>query len=116
MVLADSNVLLDIIKHDSQWLPWSRFVLTHALLNGRVFINPLIYAELSIAYQTSAQLDHVLILLGIERADLPWDAAHLVGQAFVQYRRRGGNKTSPLPDFYIGAHAQVASFTLLTAT
>ena len=114
MVLADSNVLLDIIKCDPQWLPWSRFALTNALLNGRVFVNPLIYAELPITYQTSAQLDQILNLLGIERAELPWEAAHLAGQAFIQYKRRGGNKTSPLPDFYIGAHAQVAGFTLLT--
>jgi predicted nucleic acid-binding protein len=78
------------------------------------FVNPLIYAELSITYQTSAQLDQILNLLGIERAELPWEAAHLAGQAFIQYKRRGGNKTSPLPDFYIGAHAQVAGFTLLT--
>jgi predicted nucleic acid-binding protein len=114
MVLADSNVLLDIIKRDPQWLPWSRFALTHALLDNRVFVNPLIYAELSIAYQTPAQLDHVLKVLGVERTDLPWEAAYPAGQAFVQYRRRGGAKTSPLPDFHIGAHAQTAGFILMT--
>ena len=114
MVLVDSNVLLDIIKCDPQWLPWSRSVLTDALLNGAVFVNPLIYAELSIMSQTSALLDRILGVLGIERAELPWEAAHLAGQAFVQYRRRGGGKTSPLPDFYIGAHAQTAGFKLLT--
>ena len=114
MVLVDSNVLLDIIKRDPQWLLWSRSALTNVLLNGAVFINPLIYAELSIMYQTSAQLDQVLNVLDIERSDLPWEAAHLAGQAFIQYRRRGGNKTSPLPDFYIGAHAQTAGFKLLT--
>ncbi len=114
MVLADSNVLLDIIKRDPQWLPWSKFALTRALLDGPVVINPLIYSELSIAYQTSAQLDQVLKTLDIGRVDLSWEAAHPAGQAFVQYRRRGGAKTSPLPDFYIGAHAEVAGFTLLT--
>jgi len=114
MVLVDSNVLLDIIKRDPQWLPWSRFALAHTLLGDSVVINPLIYAELSVAYRTSAELDHVLQILGIERADLPWEAAHPAGQAFVQYRRRGGSRISPLPDFYIGAHAEVAGYSLLT--
>lgn len=114
MVLADSNVLLDIIKRDPQWLPWSRFAPTHALLNERVLVNPLIYAELSTSYQTPTQVDEVLNLLGIERTELPWEAAYLAGQAFGQYRRRGGGKTSPLPDFYIGAHAQSKGFALLT--
>ncbi|MDD2724926.1 MAG: type II toxin-antitoxin system VapC family toxin [Methylovulum sp.] len=102
------------IKHDPQWLPWARATLTDALLHDQVFINPLIYAELSIMYQASAQLDQVLNVLGIERAELPWEAAYLAGQAFVRYRRQGGGKTSPLPDFYIGAHAQSAGFKLLT--
>lgn len=114
MVLADSNVLLDIIKRDPQWLPWSRSALIDALLDAEVFVNPLIYAELSIMYQTSEQLDQILNVLGIGRVELPWEAAYLAGQAFVQYRRRGGGKTSPLPDFYIGAHAQTAGFKLLT--
>ncbi|MGH8477575.1 MAG: type II toxin-antitoxin system VapC family toxin [Methylococcales bacterium] len=114
MVLVDSNVLLDIIKPDPQWLPWSRSTLADALVNRGVCVNPLIYAELSIMYQTSAQLDQMLDKLGIGRAELPWEAAHMAGQAFVQYRRRGGGKTSPLTDFYIGAHAQTAGFELLT--
>lgn len=114
MILVDSNVLLDIIKRDSNWFAWSTSALANALLQNTVLVNPLIYAELSIMYQTSAQLDQVLHVLGIGRAELPWEAAYLAGQAFVQYRRRGGGKSSPLPDFYIGAHAQTAGFKLLT--
>lgn len=114
MVLVDSNVLLDIIKRDPHWFSWSKSALANALLHDAVFVNLLIYAELSIMYQTPAQLDQVLNVLSIGRAELPCEAAHLAGQAFVQYRRRGGGKASPLPDFYIGAHAQTAGFKLLT--
>ncbi len=113
-VLVDSNVLLDIMTADSDWLPWSQTVLTDALLTGVVAINPLIYAEVSIAYQHSAELDRVLNRLHIQRTNLPWEAAHLAGQAFLKYRRQGGTRTSPLPDFYIGAHAQTAGLSLLT--
>lgn len=114
MVLVDSNVLLDIVTADPDWLPWSQAALVDALLAGAVAINQLVYAEVSIAYQHAAELDAVLTRLRIQRIDLPWEAAHLAGQAFLKYRRQGGTRTSPLPDFYIGAHAQTAALPLLT--
>ncbi len=114
MVLVDSNVLLDIFTADPKWLSWSQSALADALLAGPVVINQLVYAEVSVAYRQLVELDTILSRLKIQRADLPWDAAHLAGQAFLDYRRKDGNKTSPLPDFYIGAHAQTAGLTLLT--
>ena len=114
MILVDSNVLLDIFTADPDWLPWSQSALADALLVGPVGINQLVYAEVSVAYADLAQLDAVLSRLKIQRVDLPWEAAHLAGQAFVTYRRKGGVKTAPLPDFYIGAHAQSAGLALLT--
>lgn len=114
MVLVDSNVLLDIFTADPEWLPWSQAALVNALLDDQVVINQLVYAEVSVAYKHPAELDAVLSRLNIQRADLPWDAAHLAGQAFLKYRRKGGVKSSPLPDFYLGAHAEAAGMDLLT--
>jgi predicted nucleic acid-binding protein len=114
LLLVDSNVLLDIFTADPDWLSWSQSALAEALLDGPVAINQLVYAEVSVAYKQLAELDAVLSRLKIQRADLPWHAAHLAGQAFLKYRRSGGARTSPLPDFYIGAHAQSAGLPLLT--
>ena len=114
MIFVDSNVLLDIFTADPDWLSWSQSALADALLAGPVVINQLVYAEVSVAYKALAELDAVLSRLKIQRAELPWEAAHLAGQSFVKYRRKNGVKTSPLPDFYIGAHAQLAGLSLLT--
>lgn len=114
MVLLDSNALLDIATDDPQWRVWSESTLADALLSGPVGINQLVYAEVSEAYTHFSELDSVLLRLKIQRVDLPWSAAHLAGQAFLKYRRQGGYKTSPLPDFYIGAHAQSEGLRLLT--
>lgn len=107
-------MLLDIFTADQAWLSWSQSALADALLDGPVVVNQLVYAEVSMAYKQLAELDAILARLKVRRADLPWEAAHLAGQAFLKYRRKGGVKTSPLPDFYIGAHAQSAGLTLLT--
>jgi predicted nucleic acid-binding protein len=112
--LVDSNVLLDIFTADPHWFAWSQSALADALLNGRVGINQLVYAEISVSFATLAELDTVLAGLQIERLDLPWNAAHLAVQAFVVYRKMGGLKTVTLPNFYICAHAQVDDLTLLT--
>lgn len=114
MYLVDSNILLDIVKAQEPFNAWSATALENALIDGPVLINPIIYAEISIAYASAAELDRVLARLTIGRHDLPWSAAFLAGQAFLQYRRQGGQKTAPLPDFYIGADAQVSGFTLIT--
>ncbi|WP_292070867.1 type II toxin-antitoxin system VapC family toxin [Brevundimonas sp. UBA7534] len=114
-VLIDSNVLLDIATEEPRWIEWSVARLAEVLDGGEAaVINSIIYAELSAGYSTLKALDMVLSDLGVVREDLPWPAAFAAGRAFVAYRRRGGARTSPLPDFFIGAHALEAGHRLLT--
>jgi predicted nucleic acid-binding protein len=113
--LVDANVLLDLVTGDDPvWAAWSLTALTEARREGHVAINPIVYAEISIRYDTAAQCDQAFPESQLERLPLPWEAAFLAGKAFVEYRRAGGNRTSPLPDFFIGAHAVVARLRLLT--
>ena len=112
--LVDSNVLLDIVLEDEEWLEWSAAMVADAARQGRILINPIIYAEVSGAYDDMETIDRALPPDYYVRESLPWDAAFLAGRAYVSYRRRGGVRRSPLPDFYIGAHAAVAGHTLLT--
>lgn len=114
MVLVDSSVLLDVITDDPDWVEWSAAQLVRRVDRGGVAINPIVYAEVSIVYAEAGELDRLLAGLELARLDLPWDAAFLAGKAFVAYRRRGGARSAPLPDFYIGAHALVAGIPLLT--
>jgi predicted nucleic acid-binding protein len=114
MVLVDANVLLDIFTADPVWLEWSREALAKALLTGDTVINPVIYSEVSVAFRRPEELDAELTALGIRKAPLPYEAAFPAGRAFLAYRRRGGKRDSPLPDFFIGAHAQVEGRHLLT--
>lgn len=111
--LVDTNVIVDVLDPGSPWHEWCSDALLVAMSRGPVCINPIIYAELSVSFaeprDVDASLDH-----DIERRDLPWSAAFLAGKAHQLYRRRGGVKTSPLPDFYIGAHAAVAGLDVLT--
>ena len=111
--LVDSNVLLDLFTADPQWLEWSEAQVADALDRGQVLINPIIYAEVSISFERIEQLEQALPV-ELEREALPWEAAFLAGKCFVEYRRRGGEKRSPLPDFYIGAHAALTGRVLLT--
>jgi predicted nucleic acid-binding protein len=112
-VVVDSNVLLDLLTDDPAWAPWSQVHLAQALDDGQVVINPIIYAEISIAFDRIEDLEAALPGQ-IGREALPWEAAFLAGKCFVEYRRRGGAKRSPMPDFYIGAHAAVTGRALLT--
>jgi predicted nucleic acid-binding protein len=112
--LVDSCVLLDVITDDEQWAGWSAEQIATAVDAGRVVINPLIYAEVSVGYETIEELDDLLPASAYEREPLPYLAGFAAGKAFVQYRRSGGDKRSPMPDFYIGAHAAVAGYRLLT--
>lgn len=112
--LIDTNVIIDAADPDSEWYTWSAPALIRATNDGEVFINPIIYAELAGYADSEEQIESILSDLLLERADLPWKAAFIAGRAFVAYRRNGGVRTAPLPDFYIGAHAQVAGFVLLT--
>jgi predicted nucleic acid-binding protein len=112
--LVDSCVLLDVITGDERWADWSAGQIAAAMDSGRVVINPLIYAEISVGYDTIEELDDLLPASDYEREPLPYTAGFAAGKAFLQYRRSGGDKRSPMPDFYIGAHAAVAGYQLLT--
>jgi predicted nucleic acid-binding protein len=112
--LVDSCVLLDVITGDERWADWSAGQIATAMDTGRVVINPLIYAEISVGYQTIEELDELLPATDYEREPLPYHAGFAAGKAFLRYRRGGGDKRSPMPDFYIGAHAAVAGYQLLT--
>lgn len=114
MNLFDTNVLLDIATADPTWLPWSETQFRTAAAQGPIFINPIIYAELAPAFASAAALDLWLDPAVFQRLPLPYAAGWLAAQAFLKYRRAGGAKTSPLPDFYIGAHAEIEKWTLVT--
>ncbi len=113
-VLVDSNVILDVATNDPAWYGWSSQALESVADSAPLAINPLIYAEVSIGFLRIEDLEGALPLRLYRREPLPYEAAFLAGKAFLQYRRRGGVRTSPLADFYIGAHAAVAGFRLLT--
>ena len=112
--LVDSNVILDVLTEDNEWCDWSSAALTRAADAGTLAINPLIYAEVSACFDRIEDLDDALPDRYYRRLPLPWEAAFLAGQCFIRYRRRGGARRSPMPDFYIGAHAALAGLTLLT--
>ncbi|MFO7892175.1 MAG: type II toxin-antitoxin system VapC family toxin [Longimicrobiales bacterium] len=112
-VLVDANVLLDILIPDPDWEAWSSEALMAAADRSRLAVNPIIYAEVSVGFDRVEELEAALPPQ-LEREPLPWGAAFLAGKAFMAYRRRAGARSSPLPDFYIGAHAAVRGYTLLT--
>jgi predicted nucleic acid-binding protein len=112
--LVDSNVLIDVVVRDERWAAWSIEALIEALDVGPVFVDQVVFAEVSIGYRTAEACQEALAVQGIERVPIPWPAAFLAGRAFAAYRDRGGTKLAPLPDFFIGAHAAVAGLRLLT--
>jgi predicted nucleic acid-binding protein len=113
-VLVDSNVLLDVLTEDPRWFAWSSGALAREAEDDVVAINPIIYAEVSIGFERIEDLDAALPATIMHRLPLPWPAAFLAGKCFVAYRRQGGARLTPLPDFYIGAHASVSGMRLLT--
>ncbi len=112
--LVDSNILLDVFTNDPQWLPWSSGALAQCINGGAVYINALIYAEVSVRFQRIEELEEAMPATLFRRLDLPVEAAFLAGKAFLRYRAQGGTRTSPLPDFFIGAHAAVSGLRLVT--
>lgn len=113
-VLVDSNVILDIVEDDPEWYEWSFKILSQYSETHQLIINPIIYAEVSIGFKQIEELEEVLVLGGFKMAPIPKEALFLAGKAFFNYRRKQGVKTTPLPDFFIGAHASVLDITLLT--
>jgi predicted nucleic acid-binding protein len=111
---VDTNVLLDVVTEDPVWYVWSAGALATQADQATLAINPVIYAEASIGFARIEELDAALPADVFRREAIPWEAAFLAGKCFVAYRRRGGMRRAPLPDFFIGAHAAVRGHTLLT--
>lgn len=114
MTLVDTNVLVDLWTNDATWGRWSQDALGRAAERGPLGVNPIIFAELCLGFEREGLLETALSDAGVRRLPLPDRAAWPAARAFAAYRRRGGDRTAPLPDFFIGAHALVERLTLLT--
>jgi predicted nucleic acid-binding protein len=113
-VLVDSNIILDLVTDDPNWGDWSEGMLRRYSETGPLFINDVIYAEISIGFRRIEELDEMLSHGSFAHLPMPREALFLAGKVFLDYRRSGGTRTSPLPDFFIGAHAAVSGYLLLT--
>jgi predicted nucleic acid-binding protein len=113
-VLVDSNVLLDVATNDARWGDWSARAMAECADQFTLIINPIIYAEVSAGFTSIEALNAALPPASYSREPLPWEAGFLAGKCFLRYRKRGGLRNSPLPDFYIGAHAAIERLALLT--
>ncbi len=114
MLLVDTNVLVDVLQNDPQWADWSIAQMRAQASLHALVINPIIYAEVSLSFSTLEALDDVVGTLALELREIPRPALFLAAKAFAQYRRRGGSKLQVLPDFFIGAHAALEGWPLLT--
>ena len=112
--LVDTNVIVDVLTQDPIWSGWSSETVQRCADTGTLAINPIIYAELSLGFERVEDLEAALPVSDWRRLPLPWPAAFLAGRSFAAYRRRGGTRHAPLPDFYIGAHAALEGLTLVT--
>ena len=113
-VLVDSNIILDIFLDDPDWADWSEDVLSEYSVRAPLYINPVIYAEISIGFKKIEELEAALSKGGFQMLEIPKEALFLAGKAFLKYKRSKGLKNSPLPDFYIGAQAAVLGLELIT--
>ena len=114
MLLVDTNVLIDVLQNDPQWAGWSIAQLRAQAAIHELAINPVVYAEMSLSFSTLEALNRVIATMQLSLREIPLPALFLAGKAFAQYRRRGGGRAQVLPDFFIGAHAAVAGWPLLT--
>lgn len=114
MVLIDSNVLIDLFTDNPSWADWSQTTLEKYSSVHRMLINPIIYSEISIGFERIEELEDVLREIEIEISEIPKEALFLAGKAFLKYKKSGGSKSLPLPDFFIGAHAGVLDIPLMT--
>jgi len=114
MLLVDTNVLVDVLQDDPQWAEWSISELRAQASVHQLVINPVIFAEMSLSFSTLEALDDVVVTMGLELREIPRPALFLAAKAYAQYRKRGGAKQQVLPDFFIGAHAAVEGWPLLT--
>lgn len=114
MTLVDSNVLIDVISRDPKWLDWSIAQLERCTQAGPLYINTIIYAELAVKMESEEAVEEALAIVGAEYTPIPKPALFLAAKVFARYRQAGGTRSSNLPDFFIGAHAQVTGLPLLT--
>ena len=114
MILIDSNVLLDIASKDPVWFDWSVTSIAELASEHTLCINPIIYAEASVKFNSPADFDSAFLAQDFVREGLPYSAAFLAAKAQIAYRRRGGSRTATLPDFFIGAHASISNYKILT--
>ncbi|MES9856687.1 MAG: PIN domain-containing protein [Sedimenticola sp.] len=113
-VLIDSCVLLDLFTNDERWGSWSESVLEKYSQTNTLFINSIVYTEVSIGFNKIEEVETAIEALGVRVLEMPREALFLTGKAFLKYRKNKGTKTSPLPDFFIGAHASISKFGLIT--
>lgn len=113
-VMVDSCVLLDILNSDPRWYDWSASTVSDIADSDTIVVNPVIYSEVSVGFTRIEQLEYFLAPEIVGYLSIPRTAAFLAGKCFLRYRRRGGSKVNPLPDFFIGAHASVAGIPLMT--
>jgi len=114
MTLVDTNVLIDVLTHDPTWLDWSIEHMDRQAAQGPLIINEVVYAELSAGLASEEAVSDALAELAVDFHRTPIPALFLAGKAFRRYRRAGGRRTGVLPDFFIGAHAQVTGVPILT--
>ncbi len=112
--LIDSNVILDLVLDDPDWASWSELTLAEYHFYGPLYINPIVYTEVSIGYDSIEALESVIQAGGFQMLEMPKEALFLAGKTYLKYRKNRGMKTSPLPDFFIGSHAAVMDLTLIT--
>jgi len=113
-VLVDSCVLLDLFTNDPVWAEWSEKILEQYIQTNSLYINSIVYTEVSIGFKRIEELEKAISMLSVKVLEIPREALFLTGKAFLEYRRNRGTKNAPLPDFFIGAHASVAKFGLIT--
>jgi predicted nucleic acid-binding protein len=113
-ILVDSNVILDLFLDDPQWADWSEAALERCGLQATLYINSIIYSEVSIGFKLIEDLEETIAKAGFQMLEIPKEALFLAGKVFLKYKRRKGTKRTPLPDFFIGAQAAVLHLDLLT--
>jgi predicted nucleic acid-binding protein len=113
-VLVDSNIILDVFLNDPKWADWSESTLEEYINYTTLYINPIIYSEISIGFKLIEDLESAITKAGFQMLEIPKEALFLAGKAYLKYKKRKGVKRTPLPDFYIGAQAAVLNLNLIT--
>jgi predicted nucleic acid-binding protein len=113
-ILIDSCVLLDLFTDDEKWADWSEYTLEKFSQTNSLYINSIVYTEVSIGFKKVEEVENAIEALGIKVLEMPREALFLTGKAYIKYRKNKDTKTSPLPDFFVGAHASVSQFGLVT--